>query len=264
MTCSFLLTTYNKLETLKVILNNFLNNKIPNTEIIISDGFSTDGTVEYLKDLKEKNLIEGLILSNEKDLGEWHGYKKTLNLASGKYIKFITDDDAFDYSAINECINFLCKHEEVDWLNSEGFSKQFGVLYHSGYHKVIKEKNSTNPKVNGLNEGLCGLGLFIKREVSYSLDLFNDNYGARTDKQLSLELVNSKFKGASTNMVTWVRILNAKSNTLLYGGSLENKNILEVNKKFKIDGVMFTHEVDDNTLMLKNVNSNNNKEFLIF
>ena len=54
MRCSFLLSTYNKLETLRLILENYINNKIPNTEIIVSDGFSTDGTVDYLKDLESK------------------------------------------------------------------------------------------------------------------------------------------------------------------------------------------------------------------
>ena len=158
MRCSFLLTTYNKLETLKPILENFIKNKIPNTEIIVADGFSNDGTVEYLKNLKFNNLIDKIILSEEKDLGEWHGYKKALEIASGEYIKFITDDDAFDYFAIEKCLQFLENNKNVDWLMSQGYSRQFNAMHYSGYHNIMKEKNSTNPEINGLQEGLCGLG----------------------------------------------------------------------------------------------------------
>lgn len=262
--CSFLLSTYNKLETLTEVLDFYCKNRIPNTELIVSDGFSTDGTVDYLKELKEIGLIDVLILSEEKDLGEWHGYKKALDASSGEYVKFLTDDDAFNYEAIKECLNFLSENNNVDWLNSQGFSRQFGTMYYSGYHEVMKNKNSTKPLINGLTDGICGLGFFIKKSVTEKLNLFNGNYGARTDKQLSLTLTESNFVGSTTNLLTWVRILNRKSNTLLYGGSLEQENITHVNKDFKIDEIAFKNELNMCLNHLTNTNNTITKEFLIF
>ena len=258
------MSTYNKLETLRLILENYINNKIPNTEIIVSDGFSTDGTVDYLKDLESKKLIDKLILSEEKDLGEWHGYKKTLELASGDYIKFITDDDAFDYPSINECLIFLEQNKNVDWIITQGYSKQFGTMYYSGYHEIMKQKNSTNPNINGLNDGLCGLGFIIKKEITKNLDLINNKYGARTDKQISLELTHSNYLGSTTNILTWVRILNKKSNSLLYGSNLENSNIIHVNKNFEVDSNLFLNELNQCNFKLKEENNNIEKEFIIF
>jgi glycosyltransferase involved in cell wall biosynthesis len=230
----------------------------------VADGFSNDGTVEYLKNLKFNNLIDKIILSEEKDLGEWHGYKKALEIASGEYIKFITDDDAFDYFAIEKCLQFLENNKNVDWLMSQGYSRQFNAMHYSGYHNIMKEKNSTNPEINGLQEGLCGLGFLIKRDITKNLDLLSNKYGARTDRQISLELTKSNYLGSTTNVLTWVRILNQKSNTLLYGGKLENSDIIQVNKNFKINDDSFKKELDECTAKLRDDNNKLNKEFLIF
>lgn len=264
MKCSFLLSTYNKLETLTEVLDLFRKNRIPNTELVVADGFSTDGTIDYLKKLKEEGVIDVLILSEEKDLGEWHGYKKALDASSGEYIKFLTDDDAFNYEAIKECLNFLSENSNVDWLNSQGFSRQYGTMYYSGYHEIMKNKNSTKPSLNGLTDGICGLGFFIKRSITKNLDLLNNNYGARTDKQLSLALTESNFVGSTTNIQTWVRVLNRKSNTVLYGGALEQENIVHVNKEFKIDEIAFRNELNMCIDHLTNTNNTITKEFLIF
>jgi glycosyltransferase involved in cell wall biosynthesis len=258
MRCSFLLTTYNKLETLKPILENFIKNKIPNTEIIVADGFSNDGTVEYLKDLKSKNLIDKIILSEEKDLGEWHGFKKALDVASGEYIKFITDDDAFDYQATEECLRFLELNKNVDWLVTQGYSYQFNQMHYSGYHDMIKN-NTCEWRIG---EGMCGLTFIIKKSITNDLDLLSGKYGVRTDKQISLELFGSKYAGSTTNILTWVRILNNKSNTILYGSNLENSNIKEVNKNFKIDENDFKSKLNYSLQYLSNNNKNINKDFL--
>ena len=57
MKISFCLTTYSKKEFLEVTLQNYFSNKKSNYELIVSDGCSNDGTVEFLKELPNKHQI---------------------------------------------------------------------------------------------------------------------------------------------------------------------------------------------------------------
>jgi glycosyltransferase involved in cell wall biosynthesis len=97
MKISFCLTTYNKKELLEITIQNYMINRKENYELIVSDGCSTDGTVEFLQELKQNNVIDTLILSQYRDNGEWEGFKKTLPHVTGEYFYLITDDDYFDF-----------------------------------------------------------------------------------------------------------------------------------------------------------------------
>ena len=45
---SYVITTYNKFPFIKEVLTNLINNKKQDEEIIVTDGKSTDGSVEWL------------------------------------------------------------------------------------------------------------------------------------------------------------------------------------------------------------------------
>jgi glycosyltransferase involved in cell wall biosynthesis len=242
---SFCLTTYNKKELLQIVLEHYFAHKKSNYELIVSDGCSTDGTVEYLKELKEKNLIDTLILSDKRDNGEWEGFKKTLDYITGDYFYLLTDDDFFDFYSINIAIDFLKNNKKVDFLIANGIDFKFNSLEDLNYHSIIKKANSMQSSLNGLHDGVCGLGIFVKSILKNSLELFSPKFGKRTDKAISLTLMNSTFIGASTNIVTYVAIKNEKSNSHMYNYNyafIEKTETLklDLNKNFKCDTEFFT------------------------
>ena len=68
ITLSYLIVTKNKLPYLESSLEKVIDQKKPDEEILVADGGSTDGTKEYLAELKAQNKIDYFI--SEKDFGE--------------------------------------------------------------------------------------------------------------------------------------------------------------------------------------------------
>jgi glycosyltransferase involved in cell wall biosynthesis len=243
--CSYLVTTYNKHEILATTLEHLFANKRDNIEIVVSDGCSSDETVDYLKSKYDAGLIDTLILSEERDGGEWVGYKKCLEAARGTYIKFITDDDVFDYDQLNKCLDFLVSNPTVDWLYTDGYWSDIGAptsLIPTGYYNSLYSNNVL--QLHREPEGLCGLGFFIKKEKALEIEILDGSYGARTDKGISMKLYNSNLKVALTDLRTYVRVQNAKSNSVLNQADLENPNFHKHSKDYKITAPNYDYFVE--------------------
>lgn len=111
---SYVMTTYNKLPYLKEVMKRLLENVQEDEEIIVTDGASTDGTVEYLTELYNHGKIHQFL--SEPDKGEAHGFNKGMLMAKGELIKILSDDDAFHYPSIRKCKNFMLENESFDFL----------------------------------------------------------------------------------------------------------------------------------------------------
>ena len=87
---SIVLGTYNRINSLKQALTCFLNSAIPKKfEIIINDAGSTDGTIEYLKSIKNNNIIP--IFGNKN--GVTNAYNNCFKQARGKFVTWLSDDE---------------------------------------------------------------------------------------------------------------------------------------------------------------------------
>lgn len=114
-TLSYVLTTYNKLPYLQQVVERLIAARQPDEEIVVCDGGSSDGTVDYLRQLHEEGRIQQFV--SERDKGEAHGFNKAMLRARGELIKLITDDDAFCYPAIAEAKAFMLANPSVDVLS---------------------------------------------------------------------------------------------------------------------------------------------------
>ena len=121
ITLSYVLTTRNKLPYLKEVMKRLLENIESDEEIVITDGASTDGTVEYLTDLYTQGKIHHFI--SEPDNGESHGFNKGILLASGELIKLLTDDDVFYYAGIQECKTYMLENKSLNILNTHYYEE---------------------------------------------------------------------------------------------------------------------------------------------
>jgi hypothetical protein len=113
---SYLLTTRNKLPFLREVVTRLVAQRQPDDEIIAIDAASTDGSAEFLRELHDQGAIQRF--ASESDRGEAHGYNKALMMARGELIKFITDDDAFHWTGLRACREFMLAHPAVDALGS--------------------------------------------------------------------------------------------------------------------------------------------------
>lgn len=109
---SFIFSTRNRLEFLRVVLQDLQTSLMPDEEIIVVDALSNDGTTEFLNLELERGAIHQLI--TEADRCQAEGWNKGMLMSRGTLIKKITDDDVFDFNAIRRCKDFMLAHPEYD------------------------------------------------------------------------------------------------------------------------------------------------------
>ncbi len=113
---SYIIATRNRLPFLKITLNRLISELLPDEEIVVVDGNSTDGAKEYLQTLFDEGKIHQYI--SEPDHNQAHGWNKALLMANGTIIKKIIDDDVFCYSAIRHCKDYMLQNPTVDLVIS--------------------------------------------------------------------------------------------------------------------------------------------------
>lgn len=212
ITLSYVLTTFNKLTFLKPVLNELIQNRKADEEIIVIDGSSTDGTPKYLGDLKSKGEID-LFLS-EKDKGESHGFNKGFLRANGSLIKVITDDDAFNYPVIQKCKYYMLQNSDIDIMagNMGSISiDDINSLYWSSSFqddfKLWKEGSLKNFFFNGT----C---LMIRKSSLNLTGLFNTR-SLLADMEFTLRVTGVANIAWCTGIIS-TRILNADSNNVKF------------------------------------------------
>jgi len=111
--------TYNRIEQLKNCLNSILpqiKQKQTWIEVLVIDNKSPDGTYDYLKKLKHKNLR---VMQNSKNIGAENNILKVTELAKGRYVFWLSDDDILLDGALDFLKDFLEKlPDNVGWVFS--------------------------------------------------------------------------------------------------------------------------------------------------
>ena len=210
---SYVITTRNKLPYLKEVLNRVLENVQPDEEIVITDGASTDGTVDYLTELFNQEKIHQFI--SEPDYGEAHGLNKGILMARGELIKIISDDDAFYFQGIQDCKKYMLLNKSTNILNTSG-----GWFDPDKNNLIVKFTDIYENKFNiWLNDNLpfahCGLGLMLRKSCLPITGLFEVGI-IRADAHFSLKFTSLKINFVWFTGCTYVRILNNNSNSFKY------------------------------------------------
>jgi glycosyltransferase involved in cell wall biosynthesis len=209
ITMSYVMTTYNKLSYLKVTLPYLVSACKEDEEIVIIDGGSVDGTKEFLEKLFLGKKIHQFI--SEKDKGEAHGTNKGLLLAKGELLKIITDDDVFDFEAIDACKKFMLQNKNIDVIGSEGLSINL-TNTESAFEKTNYSTNIKNWK-NG--EGNCwfsGLSLLLRKTSLAYLGLFHVGF-KMIDFEYVVRISKIKPNLSFYSGYTYLNIVNANSNS---------------------------------------------------
>lgn len=164
---SYILITKNRAKFLKKSLERIKKLKKHNDELIVVDGFSSDSTREIIKGYK--NIIDKFI--SEPDANPTHAVNKGILIASGTYIKNLTDDDIYYAKAMEKAIQIMEANPHIDILECGG------TQYITALKKVriIYRKPGINfgKSVNDIfYHGFNGVGLIIKRSALARTGIF--------------------------------------------------------------------------------------------
>lgn len=156
---TILIATYNRLEALKTAVNAVSAQTLCSHEIIVIDGGSTDGTIEYLQSRDDITpVFQGKLL------GAPRAYNQVWHEIESKYTCWLSDDTELTNSGLDLAVQILENDPEIGMVG-------------------LKTKDVVGPRVNipyvgALSEYRilnCNHGV-MPTELARSVGFFNEDY----------------------------------------------------------------------------------------
>lgn len=177
---SVVTTTYNDIENLKRILAEVKKQTYPNIEHIIVDGGSTDGTVDLLKELEEKEPGR-ISWMSEKDNGIYDAINKGICMATGDIVGCCFDRYADE--------GVLMRMVEI--MEKEGTDGVHGDLCYMDGDRIIRKWHQ--------GQGVIRSGwmpghptLYLKKEVYDKFGLYRTDYRISGDYEFMVRILYRK------------------------------------------------------------------------
>ncbi len=139
---SIMVPTYNRLEMFRTCFESLLRTSV-DAEIIVLDNGSSDGTADYLSQVKDPRVRAFRHKTNRED-----PYSELFSLATGKYMTWMGDDDWALPGGYEALVGLLEQHPDVDLAYSlankvDGKGNLIGTLQWPGLldHAYIGDRN---------------------------------------------------------------------------------------------------------------------------
>lgn len=182
-----IITTHNLLEKNQVDDFNLLLQlldlqTLDEMETIVIDNQSNDGTIELLKEYKNKGYFT---FYSEKDTSKFEGFNKGVLRAKGKYVMFLSCDDfVHDITALKTAVE-LMEAEEADFLMSTAYCR-----HPDGYVFEFP------PAPYNIFEVLPCVrqGMLFKKSAIAKLDYFDEKFKIMSDYDLIIRLTMARCK----------------------------------------------------------------------
>lgn len=107
---SVVIGTYNRLDQLKQAISSILEQTNTPVKIYITDAGSTDGTIEYLKEIASENIVP--IFQGEK-LGQALAYNQVFKVIESPYVCWLSDDNVVVNKGLDLAVEILADNPEI-------------------------------------------------------------------------------------------------------------------------------------------------------
>ena len=161
-------------ERLKDTINSILGQSYNNYEIIVKDGGSNDGSVEYLRN----NIDDGrLKIYDKKDKSIYDAMNQAIELAKGEYLLFLNAGDSFyDKEVLKNITQGISDKEKES-------GKLPDIAYGNMYHKALETIIYPSPEINDF---ACYRNVPCHQTCFYHKTMFEDRgydieYNVRAD-----------------------------------------------------------------------------------
>jgi glycosyltransferase involved in cell wall biosynthesis len=166
---TIIVTSFNQLDLLKKTLDSVFKQTYRDFELIIADDSSNDGTVKFLKTLKDKRVKLQL---NPTNLGIPLNRNMALSNSIGKYVCILDGDDTFNKNYLKQSFEILNKSK------SDILISNISLIDEKGDTILNKKfKNNLNP-VKYVHRAGFGLmrGCFFKSDLINQFGALNTKF----------------------------------------------------------------------------------------
>ena len=183
MTISILSTFYNDKKMLKIMMDSVLKQDYPDIEHVITDGGSTDGSVELIKEYEKKYAECGkkLVWKSERDKGLYDGDNKAAELSTGDYIIFGSDPYT-DNSVISK-ICMAIEKDDLDYI--------YGGINFIRNGNIVRQwsgkKGNWRLGWMAANPTLC-----VRRDLWFKYGPYDMTYKSAADYKFQVKLFQDK------------------------------------------------------------------------
>lgn len=215
-------------------IKSIVSQNYSNSEYIIIDGGSTDGSHVIFD--KYRDQIDRLVI--EKDNGISDAFNKGLRYATGEIIGIISADDYLEHGALGIVAEFFATHNEPD------------IVYGNAGYLLTNERLIVRPEpIRKIwwGQPLKHVAVFVKKSTYDKYGMFNDLYKFAMDYDLILrfyvkgarfEYLNqtlSTFSGGGANELNIIKTINeSKRISITYGMSPFIANLIFIWKYTKV------------------------------
>ena len=178
---SIIVVSYNEREYLDQAINGITAQTYPNIQLIIGDDGSSDGSIDYIKELAKDQKIEFFVMERPKNTSNViasirvsNVIKRALSISKGDYICLMSGDDFFcDNTKIEKGVAFLEEHPD---------RSAFVTAYQRQYPDGKKDSHASSfPTSLYLSGEYLHLSCFLFRKEVYEkgllLERFCDDVG---------------------------------------------------------------------------------------
>ncbi len=162
-TLSILLGTFNRIDSLKLLIDSLYSKAGVDFEVLIADAGSSDGTLEWLRSLDREELR---IFEQQKKIGQARALNELLPFARGRFVCWLSDD--------NELVSNELK-EACMWLSRDNHLGIYGLKV-----KDVVGPFSNSPYIGGIStKGLLNVNQGVLRtDTMRNVNGFSVEYGS--------------------------------------------------------------------------------------
>lgn len=185
---SIITVSYNSKNTIEQTIQSVLHQTYSNTEYIIIDGGSTDGTINIIDKYNEHIAF----WISEPDQGISDAFNKGIHKATGDIVGIINSDDWYELDTIEKIVNEFKKNSEVGFVfGDQNYVDLTGKLLFtqkgdSNYEKIIRFDMPSIPHPT----------VFLRRQIYQKFGGFSLEYKTAMDYELLLRFFVNDVKGA--------------------------------------------------------------------
>jgi glycosyltransferase involved in cell wall biosynthesis len=163
---SIIIPTYNSAATILRCLSSLATQTIPDFEVLIMDGLSTDYTLALVDGVADPRVQ----VYAEKDAGIYDAMNKGIAKARGEWLYFLGSDDYLVEPTVFEQLAPYFKNPKIDFLYGNVNSPDYGECYDGFFDaKKLDKKN------------ICHQAIFYRRNVFAKLGLYDTKYKVCAD-----------------------------------------------------------------------------------